>query len=170
MSSTQLTAPQAVRARARGRSLRAVHTIPDAPWTPADRLVTASVIVAGALLILVAWIGASDTTDWDAQLGWTALSMAGVVVVCMGVGIWLFRGFARVRSEARAVRGELAMRVDRHALPAADDIRGGARRVTVAGMTHHHSPDCLLVRGKNVVAVDSAGDRPALAPCGVCAG
>ena len=163
MSSTQLTTPQAVRARARTRNTRAVRPIPDAPWTRADRLVTAAVIALGVLLILIAWIGASDTTDWDTQMGWTALSMAGVVVVCIGVGIWLFRGFARVRAEARAVRRSVAARIARNGPTVEDDISNGW--VTVAGMAHRHRPDCLLVRGKNVVATDEA----VLAPCGVCA-
>jgi hypothetical protein len=79
------------------------------------------------------------------------------------VGIWLFRGFARVRVEARAVRRELAGRIARNAAPAVD-LGLDRSRVTVAGMTHHHRPDCLLVVGKKVIAADEA----ALQPCGVC--
>lgn len=128
---------------------------------PGDRLVTAVLIVVGVVLILIAWIGASDTTEWDTQLSWTALSMVGVVVVCVGVGIWLFRGFARVRAEAREVRRLLAARVARTA-PAATAVLDG-ERVTVAGMAHHHRADCLLVRGKTTVP--ATGDLPR---CGVC--
>jgi sulfite exporter TauE/SafE len=130
-------------------------------WAPGDRLVTALVIAVGVALIGAAWLGAGNTTQWDTQLRWTALSIVGVVVVCTGVGVWLSRGFARVRTEARAVRRQLAARLT--PTPADDDISRGSR-VTVAGMAHHHAPDCLLVKGKTTVAADEA----TLAPCGVC--
>ena len=147
MSSTQLTTPQAVHARARTRSARTVRALPDAPWTRGDGIVTAAVIALGVLLVLISWLGASDTTDWDTQMAWTALSMAGVVVVCLGVGIWLFR----------------AARLSPITPTPTDVIRSD--RVTVAGMAHHHAPGCLLVRGKITVAADES----VLQPCGVCA-
>lgn len=162
MSSTQLTTPHAVPARAGAR--RAVRSAPhdsDALWAPGDRLVTALVIVVGVALIGAAWLGAGNTTQWDTQLRWTALSIVGDVVVCTGVGLWLSRGFARVRTEARAVRRQLAARLTP---TVAHGLSGGAR-VTVAGMAHHHAPECLLVKGKTTVAADEA----TLGPCGVCA-
>lgn len=165
MSSTQLTTPHAVPARAGARrAVRSASHDSDALWAPRDRLVTALVIVGGVALIGAAWLGAGNTTQWDTQLRWTALSIVGVVVVCTGVGLWLSRGFARVRTEARAVRRQLAARLTP---TAAGDISGGSggARVTVAGMAHHHAPDCLLVKGKTTVAADEA----TLAPCGVCA-
>jgi len=162
MSSTQLTTPHAVPARAGARrAARSASHDSDALWEPGDRLVTALVIVVGVALIGAAWLGAGNTTQWDTQLRWTALAIAGVVVVCTGVGVWLSRGFARVRAEARAVRRQLAARLTP---TAAADISGGPR-VTVAGMAHHHAPDCLLVQGKTAVPADEA----TLAPCGVCA-
>jgi hypothetical protein len=161
MSSTQLTTHQAVTARAGARrAARSASHDSDALWVPADRLVTAAVIAVGVALIGIAWLGASNTTEWDTQLRWTALSIAGVVVVGVGVGVWLSRGFARVRTEARAVRRQLAARL---APRIADDIRTSTR-VTVAGMSHHHAPECLLVTGKTTVPADET----TLAPCGVC--
>lgn len=162
MSATDLTAPHPVRARPRARAARGPRAMPEAPWSAGDRLVTTVIIAAGGLLIVIAWLGASDTTDWDTQLSWTALAMAGVVVVCIGVGIWLFRGFARVRAEAREVRRVLAARLSPNTPSPTEVIRN--ERVTVAGMAHHHAPGCLLVAGKTTVAADEA----ALAPCGVC--
>lgn len=161
MSATDLTAPHAVRARPRARAARGTPAMPEAPWSTGDRVVTAVVVAVGMLLIVIAWVGASDTTDWDTQLSWTALSMAGVVVVCTGVGIWLFRGFARVRREAGEVRRALAGRITANA-PTPTDVRSD--RVTVAGMAHHHAPGCLLVTGKTTVAADEAS----LARCGIC--
>lgn len=163
MSSTQLTTPHAARARAGTRRARAVRAPARAPWVPGDRLLTAAFIVVGVALIVIAWIGASDTTDWNSQLRWTALSMVGVVVACIGVGIWLFRGFSRVRAEAREVRRLLAARVARRTVRA--EVVASAGRVTVTGMAHHHRPDCLLVTGKTT----SPADESTLAPCGVCA-
>jgi sulfite exporter TauE/SafE len=119
------------------------------------------VIGVGLVCIGIAWLGASNTTEWDTQLRWTALSIAGVVVVCAGVGVWLSRGFARVRFEARAVRRQLTARLT----PSGADTSRSRSRVTVAGMAHHHAPDCLLVTGKTAVPADEA----TLAPCGVCA-
>jgi hypothetical protein len=158
MTSTQLTIPQV-----RPRRARAARANPDALWEPGDRVVTAILIALGVVLVAIAWIGASDTTDWDTQLRWTALSMVGVVVVCVGVGVYLFRGFSQVRAEALVVRRQLADRFSRNTPSAGDDI--SSDRVTVAGMAHHHAPGCLLVAGKATVAADEA----ALAPCGVCA-
>lgn len=162
MSATDLTTPHVVRARPRARAARGGRALPDALWTAGDRLVTGVVIGVGVLLIVIAWVGASDTTDWDTQLSWTGLAMAGVVVVCTGVGIWLFRGFARVRAEAREVRRVLAARLARNAPSPTEVIR--SERVTVAGMAHHHAPGCLLVTGKPTVAADEAS----LARCGIC--
>lgn len=162
MSSTQLTTLHAVRAPAGAR--RAARSVPhdsDVLWASADRVVTAALIVVGVVLIGIAWIGASNTTEWDTQLTWTALSMVGVVVVCVGVGVWLSRGFARVRTEARYVRRTLAARL---APVSTEDDIFNEHRVTVAGMAHHHRPDCLLVTGKATVAADEATQQP----CGVC--
>ncbi len=157
MSSTQLTVPHV-----RARRARAARVTPDALWESGDRIVTAVLVAVGVVLIAIAWIGASDTTEWDTQLRWTALSMVGVVCVCVGVGIYLFRGFSRVRAEALFVRRQLAARIARGAPSVGDDI--SSERVTVAGMAHHHAPGCLLVAGKATVAADEA----ALPPCGVC--
>jgi len=161
MSSTHLTTHQAVSARASARrAARSATHDSDTLFTAPDRLLTAAVIVVGVACIGIAWLGASSTTEWDTQLRWTALSIAGVVVVCLGVGIWLSRGFARVRADARHVRRQLAARL----APCIEDDIFNAHRVTVAGMAHHHAPDCLLVTGKATVPADDA----ALAPCGVC--
>ncbi|WP_156869966.1 hypothetical protein [Sporichthya polymorpha] len=160
-----MTTP-AVRTRARTRPARAAREMPDALWTRADLVVTVVLLAAGVLLVVLAWFGASDTTDWDSQMSWTALAMIGVVVACAGVGGWLYRGFARVRVEARAVRRSVGRRIAARTAPAAGaDDAVDRRRVTVAGMAHHHRADCLLVRGKPVVAADET----LLKPCGVCA-
>ncbi len=163
MSSAQLTTPHAVRVRAGARRAEPVRADDDTPWVSADRLLTTALIVMGTGLILAAWIGASGTTQWDTQVRWTALSIVGVMVVCVGVGSWLFQGFLRVRIEARAVRRALG---DRLARPAArTGTPGGAvERVTAKGMAHHHRPDCLLVAGKDVHPAGVEGLRP----CGVC--
>jgi sulfite exporter TauE/SafE len=165
MSSTHLTTSHPARAggraRAGARRARAARAYTDELWAPGDRLFTAVLIAVGVACIGIAWVGASNTTQWDTQLRWTALSLVGVVVVCVGVGIWLSRGFARVRVEARAVRRTLSAGI---APTIAADSTSGWARVTVAGMSHHHAPDCLLVTGKTTVAADEA----TLAPCGVC--
>ncbi|GAA0615971.1 hypothetical protein GCM10009547_17470 [Sporichthya brevicatena] len=160
-----MTTP-AVRTRAKPRSARAARPMPDALWTRADLTATAVLLAVGVLLVALAWFGASDTTDWDSQMSWTALAMIGVVVACAGVGVWLYRGFARVRIEARAVRRQVGARIAARTAPTGgENISTDRGRVTVAGMAHHHRADCLLVRGKTVVAADEA----LLQPCGVCA-
>ncbi|MGQ0466578.1 MAG: hypothetical protein ACT4QG_14790 [Sporichthyaceae bacterium] len=158
MSSTSLTTHHVVRARSVRRAVS--H---DVLWAPTDRLVAGILLLVGSAPIPIAWVGASGTTQWDTQLRWTALAMVGVVVVCIGVGVWLYRGFVRVRAEARALRGVLRARLAEPAVRPGTP-GGGLERVTVTGMAHHHRPDCLLVVGKPV--------HPAtedLAPCGVCA-
>ena len=163
MSSTTLTTPH-TRARA-GRRAAAARLDDDALWATKDRMVTALLIVSGAALVAIAWVGASGTTAWDTQLRWTALAMVGVVVVCVGVGIWLLRGFIRVRTETRALRHALGARLARPAVRSGTpDSR--SERVTASGMAHHHAPDCLLVVGKTVQPV--TGDE-GLRACGVCA-
>jgi hypothetical protein len=146
----------------RARSARRV--VDDgALWSSTDRIVTAVLIGIGSLLIGIAWIGASGTAQWDTQVRWTGLAIVGAVVVCVGVGVWLYRGFTRIRTEARMVRAILGARLARPAVPTG--TRDGAERVTATGMAHHHRPDCLLVAGKTVRQVSTDDD---LRVCGVC--
>jgi len=161
VTSTGLMARQAMPARAARRATAAdVRT--QTPWRAAEHRFVALALVVALVLIGIAWFGAGGTVDWTDQVRWTALAVIGVTVAGAGIGIWLGLGLRRVRAEHRAVL--LALKARRDRLNAAAGPAAG--RVTRVGMSHHHAPDCLLVKGKDVRAL-TAQDADLVA-CGVC--
>jgi hypothetical protein len=81
--------------------------------------------------------------------------------------LWVLVGMREVRRGFRDLR-----RQQRILIPAELPLAGAAPTgevfplVSAPGMTRAHRPDCLLLRGKNVLPVPVDDARPR---CGVCA-
>jgi hypothetical protein len=121
-----------------------------APWT--RRRVTASVVADGlaAAVLVAAWVAVSGEADVRAQLGWFAVA----VVALAGV-------------ELHGVLGHPMMR--RLTVEVPTDLAVGRGVVAGARMTHFHTADCSLARGKAVRAVAPASvARRGLRPCDIC--
>lgn len=133
------------------------------PWELADLRRLVRVLALSGTGLVVAWVVASGTTDPARQEYAVAAGIVATALAVAGMAGWLLAGMRAVRrlraDELHDVRELLARRSD---VPAAPASPGG--RVTGRGMSHHHDPDCLMVRGKPVRAARGKG----LTPCPVC--
>jgi len=138
-----------------------------APWT--RRRVTASVVADGlaAAVLVAAWVAVSGEADVRAQLGWFAVA----VVALAGAGgvsaQLILAGRRAVGLELHGVLGHPMMR--RLTVEVPTDLAVGRGVVAGARMTHFHTADCSLARGKAVRAVAPASvARRGLRPCDIC--
>jgi hypothetical protein len=140
------------------------------PWRLGDLLVLYACTALGALLVAVAWFGASSSVRVASQVRWTNIGVGGLIVFGAGSLAWLLTG-------RRAV-GELR----RHLLPLipvpeqpavegrapASPTTNGAL-VSVRGMTHYHRAACIFVAGKDVEkASERTFRRRGRTPCAAC--
>lgn len=139
---------------------------PAAPWTQRARLATAGGLLAGALLVVAGAVGASGEDDLQAEIPWLNVAVAGVILGGATVVLWLLAGRRAVTAARNRVVLCYAADLDVVASTSDPALRL-SDRVTVAGSTWHHRPDCLLVLGKPLV--DLRGSE-GLAPCEVCGG
>jgi hypothetical protein len=120
----------------------------------------------GAVLIVVAYLGAADEARLDDQFGWVNLGVVGLLIAGVGAGALLLVGrraigLRRVRllRDAAQRATHVAATVDRDAL-----------LVWLPGSSLVHRPNCQLVRGKDVDELDATGVlQLALRACEVCA-
>jgi hypothetical protein len=135
-------------------------------WALADlRRLVRALALSGTGLVL-AWLVASGTTDPARQEYAVAGGVVATAVALAGLTGWLLAGTRAVRvrryAEMQDVRALLARRA-----PETQVASPAGALVTVAGATHWHDSDCLMVRGKDVRPVRTA-ERGALLPCPVC--
>lgn len=138
------------------------------PWGRREALVTAVPAVAGLVLIVWGWYGASGTVDLDSQTRWLAVGICGLIVGGFGMVAWLLLGLRAVTALKHEVLAELESRLP--APEAASPAAAPAAALgTVPGMRRYHRPDCLMIAGKNASwAPEAEHVRAGLQPCGVC--
>ena len=121
--------------------------------------------IVGLVLLLVAWVGASDQRDSADQMVWLNLGVAGVLVTAGACGSWVLQG-------RRAVEHRLALVFSGADEIVLDHVTEPARPeqlATVARMTRYHVADCLLLTGKAVTFETRANHEQAgLQPCEMC--
>ncbi len=140
-------------------------------WTRAQQVVLATTALVGAVVLIISWIGASGTTDWDDQVRWTAIGAIGAAIGAFAGGCWLMVGFAAVKYRARFLTSVLApaVRGERTGAAPSDARSSRGTAVSADSMTRYHDPDCYLVRGKptQVARIDEL-EAQGRRPCGVC--
>jgi hypothetical protein len=113
--------------------------------------------------LVIAWVVASGTTDLPRQEMAVAGGIVATTVAIAGLSGWLLAGMRAVRElRDEAVRDSRALIARRTVAVGSPALTGDL--VTAEGMTHHHLPSCLMVRGKSTRAV---GQRT-LTPCPIC--
>jgi hypothetical protein len=157
--SVGLVVPAAAVARPAAKTVKDTQL----PWELADLRRLVRVLALSGTGLVVAWVVASGTTDPARQEYAVAAAVVGTALAVAGMAGWLLAGMRAVRrlraDELQDVQGLLARRSE---VPGAPASPGG--RVTGRGMSHHHDPTCLMVRGKAVRAARGKG----LTPCPVC--
>jgi len=144
--------------------IRAVPTGGPVPWRLVDLLVLWATLAVGALLLVLAWWGASATADQSSQIAWINLGVAGVIVSGVGSVLWVLKG-------RRAVGARRLRLLPEDAWPqqAAAAEPAKPRLVTAAGLTRYHVESCPMVTGKRTRPASAGRHRAAgLHPCGVC--
>jgi hypothetical protein len=137
------------------------------PWRLGDLYGLYGTTVGGLLLVAIAWYQASGSIDPDAQVGWTNLAVAGLIILGAGNLVWLLTGRRVVGELRRDVIARLPLRpVTSEHEPVAPS--SGAL-VAQRGMTRYHRPECLFVTGKAATAASEPSHRRAgRRPCEVC--
>lgn len=146
-----------------------------APWNLGDVLVLAATNVVGAVLIAVAWFGASGTTSVRTEANWLTLGIVGAVVGGSGDGAWLLAGLRSVAVRRRGLAGRAPVGLaetltgEMVSLVARGEPGRNDSFVAVAGLGRYHHRTCAAVSGRDVVAASAdehstAGRRP----CGLC--
>src|SRR5947207_2668862 len=148
---------------------------PSIPWRVDDLVVLYATTFAGAVMLLIAWWGASGTTQLGAQLAWVNVAVAGVILAGTGNAIWLLHGRRSVTLRRRRLVDEgfsLGAGARTHPVPSGGSRVGAgpdAALVASPRMTRFHRQDCPLVAAKVVSAASrSSHERAGRRPCGVC--
>lgn len=133
------------------------------PWTVGQLLPPLAAQVAGLAVLGVAFAVARQQATVPAQEGWATLAVLGAILSGAGNGWLLLAG-------RRAVAGRRQRLFGAVSAGTADPppAWSGTERVTAAGMTRYHRPDCTLVAGKTVLAVNSGDCDAGLSPCDWC--
>lgn len=141
------------------------------PWRRRDAVLCGLLGVLGTGGILGCWFGATDEAVWRDQTGWLIGSIFCTGLVALGGGLWVLIGLRRVRQGFRDLRRDqrVALGLTRVRSAAAPDAAPEAigDLVTSGQMTRGHRPECLLLRGKQAVAVAPA-ELANYERCGVC--
>ncbi|MGH9035735.1 MAG: hypothetical protein ACRD0O_08215 [Acidimicrobiia bacterium] len=135
------------------------------PWS--RRAVLRAVVAVGvaAVLLVVAWVGASDTTQVDTQLRWLNLGLVGILLVGAATAVTTLDG-----RRAVGIRRQQLLPDEPKTAAATDVLSNGTEPiVSVARMRRYHRTSCPLVAGKPAQAAEVAVHRQAgLEPCGIC--
>ena len=139
---------------------------PEGLWTKRDLLRLWVPALLGLAGLLFAWYRSASESDWRDDTFPIVIAVASLGLAGAGALVWLIRGSARLSASRRIVRAALIGRFGRDAgqVPSGEALY--ELRVTSPRMRRYHRPDCLLMVGKDPVALN--GDRGALRSCEVC--
>jgi hypothetical protein len=141
------------------------------PWAPPDLGRLTLFLGLGGVTLLVAWVGASGTDNYAAQLRWIALGIAALVLSGGGGALWILAGFRNTRARQRAIADTVGEVLQQPSVtgtvtvaePLSDPL------VTVESGTRYHRLSCALVAGKAPSSGSRATHEAAgLRACGVC--
>jgi hypothetical protein len=137
-------------------------------WTRGQVRSLCGSLTAGAIVLTMGYVGASNTVVWSHQLLWAVLAVIGLVIGGVGGLVWLSSAFRTVHRLSAHVQDQA--RLARMA-PSDPRVLSGQYvpgLVTAPRMTTFHRTSCILVRGKDHIALGSEATRIGLSSCGVC--
>ena len=141
------------------------------PWAPPDLGRLTLFLGLGGVTLLAAWVGASGTDSYAAQLRWIALGIAALVVSGVGGALWILAGFRNTRARQRAIANTVGQVLQQPGVTSTGTVAAPAtdRLVTVESGTRYHRCSCALVAGKPSRSGSRATHKAAgLRACGVC--
>jgi hypothetical protein len=118
----------------------------------------------GGVLLLIAWIGAANTTDVHRQLGWVALAVLSMLLPVGGGGalvLWAHQRIALRRRRVLRARRPVTPRVSANGFV---DTAWYAVRNTVRA--HHRG--CQLLAGKDIERLSGTPEHAGRVPCELC--
>jgi hypothetical protein len=123
-------------------------------------------LAVGAVIIVVAWLGANGTGRLDRQSASAATAVLGVGVVGVGIGGWVLPARRRIAARRKVILDAASTHLD--GIRPALRVEGHGF-VVLRGSTRYHRVGCQFIAGKRV----SKRSREALArqgrsPCEVC--
>jgi hypothetical protein len=111
--------------------------------------------------LVIAWLVASGTTDLPRQEMAVAGGIVAIAIAIAGLAGWLLAGMHAVRELRENAARDARALIARRAVTGETPLAAGGL-VAAEGMSHHHLPSCLMVRGK---ALRTASG---LLPCPIC--
>ncbi len=138
-------------------------------WPGSNRAVFGVVLAAGLAGLLVAYYGASGTTEVGDQVVWVNVGAAGLLLSGAGIVAFLAAGRRAVGRRRLALFGDVP---GAGAVDVTDEH--GARSdagtlVAAPAMTRYHRHGCAFTEGRSVAAASrSEHERAGRRPCGVC--
>ena len=139
-----------------------------APWTTTDLVRLIIPVVAGAVVVALAWNGVSTRARLDDQTGWITVGVAGFALAAAGQMVWIQRGRRAVAIHAARIQDDVAALISHQSRP--QPVTGRAEGlVAAAGMRHFHRSDCPIAVGRGWRPEPrGAHEAAGRTPCGIC--
>ena len=143
--------------------------IPAGLWRRQERVVLAAGLVAGAVLVLVAYRQTGDDPGGTAQVAWLNTGVIGVVASAFGGSLWIRGGRRALRRRRTALLAGLAPVTAGPAEVLMIDTPGDGSLVVTGNCRRYHRPACVLVAGRPT-SVAARADHEAIGrqACEVC--
>ena len=134
-----------------------------APWSRRTLILSVAAMALGVVLLVAAWIGASRESQLSQQVALVNLAVVGSAIAATGQAICLLCG----RRSVGVLRRQVLPDREHPRRPAASRVAHVSTSVVaLSSSKRYHRPDCLLVGGKEAIAVDPSLDG--MRPCEVC--
>ena len=139
------------------------------PWNRAATVELAAAFAVGAVVLGVAWFGASGATVIADQIPWLNLAVLGAVLPGIAAGRWVLRGHQAVRRRTDDLSGGFWISGLGDVLQPVPTANGREGFVSHPAMTRYHRSGCLAAAGK-AVALESRAvhERAGRTPCEMC--
>jgi hypothetical protein len=137
------------------------------PWSRGDVVRLVAGVVAGGIVVVLAWNSAATESALDDQKGFIAMGVAGFLVAVVAQSLWLRQGRKAVAAYAATVQTSVASLTDRPTAEPVVQASGGL--VATTGMKHFHRSDCPIAAGRAWSSEPRRNHEAAgRTPCGIC--
>jgi hypothetical protein len=136
------------------------------PWSRGDVVRLIVGVVAGGIVVALAWNGAATESRLDGQKGFIAIGVAGFLVAVLAQSLWLRQGRKAVAAYAATIRTSIAPLM---AQPPPTPVINREGLVAAADLRHFHRSDCPIAAGRGWGAEPRRTHEAAgRTPCGIC--